>query len=173
MNHELTGIPSEIGRLDQLQSLVLSNTAMTTLPTDIFTLTKLRTLSFEGNDFDGTLPTEVGQLTNLQRLALTGTGLDGTLPTELGLLTHLTSLMVNMNGFVGTVPTELGRCVALETVFLYWNGLAGSIDDIFCTGASFKATFENLTDLEADCGGSDPKVPCSCCTFFGNPGCGN
>ncbi|MEM9448103.1 MAG: COR domain-containing protein, partial [Cyanobacteria bacterium P01_E01_bin.6] len=88
-------LPSEIGQLTSLQSLVLSGNQLSALPSEIGQLTSLQSLDLSGNQLSA-LPTEIGQLTSLQSLDLIANPLR-TLPTEIGQLTSLQSLYLRDN----------------------------------------------------------------------------
>lgn len=68
-------LPSEIGLLANLTTLVMSSNAMKS----------------------GTIPTELGRLSNLQLLNLDAYGLKGTLPTELDNRSRLSILYMDGN----------------------------------------------------------------------------
>eukprot|EP00980_Cylindrotheca_fusiformis_P005974 scaffold1276_cov99-Cylindrotheca_fusiformis.AAC.3 len=131
-NFDLTGrIPSELGALEELSSLALSETGLTgTIPDTLTNLQQLHDLSLVGapfragqfsgsiphgifnnpfllmvdlkrNDFSSSLPSEVGNATNLQALTLKSSKMRGALPTELGRLSRLQVLDVSNNQLSG------------------------------------------------------------------------
>ena len=102
--NELTGpIPSELGRLVNLEELGLDN------------------------ELTGPVPAWLGNLTGLRELHLGGNALTGPIPAELGSLVNLGFLNLSENALTGPVPAELGNLVNLEWLDLGWNPLTGSL----------------------------------------------
>lgn len=82
------GLPSEIGNLTNLTSLILSSCSLTgTIPTSIGNLTQLASLDLGYNFMSGAVPAEILNLTALQSLWLSGNEF-----TSLPLLSSLTNL---------------------------------------------------------------------------------
>jgi hypothetical protein len=54
---------------------------------------------------------------------------------------------------------ELSSLLIATSVGLFGNNLTGSLDDVFCLQPSAL-----LSKVDADCGGVDPQVECTCCT---------
>ena len=77
-------IPSELGRLSNLNHLVLF-----------------------GNQLTGEIPPELGRLSNLMALTLDSNRLTGEIPPELGGLSNLTHLVLYGNQFTGCIPEGL------------------------------------------------------------------
>jgi hypothetical protein len=119
-------------------------------------LVELFYLDVSSNSLTGTIPSEIGELDNtLEFLYLDGNLFNGTIPSQVGSLTLLESLWLSDNQLSGTVPVELSSLSASD-VKLFANNLTGSLD-MFCN-----KTFI-FTKVEADCGGVEPAVECSCC----------
>ncbi|MCF7799376.1 leucine-rich repeat domain-containing protein [Candidatus Babeliales bacterium] len=70
-NNDLTDLPAEIGKLENLKFLYLSNNKLTKLPKEIGNLKKLVSLDL-ADDLLVDLPEEINQLTNLECLYLRG-----------------------------------------------------------------------------------------------------
>jgi len=66
-DNSLTSLPPEIWQLTRLKALVLSNNQLTRLPPELGQLTNLQVLYLSYNPLTH-LPPEIGQLTNLQEL---------------------------------------------------------------------------------------------------------
>ncbi len=61
------------------------------------------------NQLIGEIPSEVGTLTNLRSLHLQNNQLTGEIPYELGVLTNLIHLRLENNQFSGEIPPEIGN----------------------------------------------------------------
>ena len=142
-------VPTQLGRLDALDSLDLSDNALLGwLPREMCAapwrprtrqrlpivlaargrgrLTKLRWLYAKGNLLSGTLPAELAATGALLRLsAWNNPRLSGTLPTELGRHMKLFYLWLRHDALSGTLPTQLGRLTQLRTVYLGQQHISG------------------------------------------------
>ena len=99
-------IPTEIGQLKNLTTLILQQNYLGNLPTEIGQLTNLTTLDLTYNELTS-LPAEIGQLKNLATLDLTYNELTS-LPAEIGQLKNLTSLDLSDNELT-SLPVEIGQ----------------------------------------------------------------
>ena len=132
-------IPDELGRLEHLRSLSLSDNELTgRIPDALGNLANLRSLSLSGNELTGRIPDALGNLANLRSLSLSGNELTGPIPAELVNLENLASLNLGGNALTGPVPSWLGRLTRLRYLLLGWNELTGPIPD----------ALGNLPDLE-------------------------
>lgn len=100
---EFTVLTSEIGHLDQLESVHLYNSSVTSLPPEIGKLTNLIYLSLSGNKLTS-LPPEIGHLAQLEELGLDRNNLSS-LPPEIGKLTNLSRLTMQ-NNRLNNLPIE-------------------------------------------------------------------
>jgi hypothetical protein len=129
-------------------------------------LVQLKILDLRNNDLTGTIPSEIGGLIMLEGLFLDGNSFNGTIPSQIGLLTGLWhGLGLSDNHLSGTVPVELSFLSALS-LNLFANNLTGSLH-MFCNKTAI------LTQIEADCGGVEPAVECTCCTSCCDSSSGN
>ncbi len=128
-DNQLAGeIPSELGRLVNLEELDLADNRLTgTIPLELGSLVNLEGLDLSDNQLTGTIPLELGSLVNLEGLDLSGNQLTGTIPLELGSLSDLIELTLADNRLTGTVPLELGSLVNLQILTLASNRLTGTI----------------------------------------------
>lgn len=127
--NELRGrIPAEIGQLDRLIGLFLSNNRLNgPIPPELGDLTELRFLRLDGNQLSGSIPTELGQLAKLRSLVLMENGLSGPIPAELGRLANLEQLFLRSNRLSGPIPAELGQLSRLQYLDLRFTGVSGAI----------------------------------------------
>ena len=122
------GIPSEIGNLINLSSLILKENQINgEIPPEISYLTDLTQLDLGGNQFTGEIPPEIGSLTNLNILDLAGNQLTGALPAEIGNLGNLTELELGGNQVLGEIPPEIGNLENLTFIHLEYNQFTGEI----------------------------------------------
>ena len=108
--NQLTGsIPAEIGLLDNLTDLVLSDNLLSgNMPPEIGQLLNLRFLDLSGNELEGAIPSEIGRLRYLRQLSLNDNQLSGTLPSEFSGLGMLQVLRVSTNRLSGGIPDSFG-----------------------------------------------------------------
>ncbi|CAB9510722.1 Leucine Rich Repeat [Seminavis robusta] len=98
------------------------------LPTELYLLTSLQTLSVGWNQLKGTLSSYVGQLTALKGLVMGDQHLSGTIPTQLGLLSNLNILTLASNKFQASIPSEIWQLTKLDSLILRgMPNLGGSI----------------------------------------------
>jgi Leucine rich repeat len=116
----------------------------------------LYAMDLASNDLTGNIPSEIGVLPQLEDIYLDGNSLSGTIPSQMGLLPQLETLWLSGNQLSGTVPVELAFLPSMISLGLFANNLTGSLD-VFCNRSI-------LTKIDADCGGVEPPVECSCCT---------
>jgi len=117
----LTSLPSEIGALTNLHTLQISwNNNLTSLPSEIGALTNLLKLYIYRNYNLTSLPSEIGALTNLQELYISGNNNLTSLPSEFGALTNLHTLDIYSNNNLTSLPSEIGALINLHTLII-WN----------------------------------------------------
>ena len=127
--NELSGeIPSELGRLSDLDTLVLSVNQLTgEIPPELGNLASLWSLHLYGNQLSGEIPSELGNIPYLSVLGLSANQLDGEIPPELGNLAYLTWLGLGSNELSGEIPPELGNLAKLTELDLSSDNLTGEI----------------------------------------------
>jgi hypothetical protein len=128
-NNNLTGIiPSSIGNLVDLQSLILTGNQLSgSLPSSIGNLVNLTYIELGSNKLSGSIPSSIGNLVNLQGLYLYGNQLNGSIPSSIGNLVNLRALYLLENRLSGSIPSSIGNLVNLQTLYLHFNRLSGSI----------------------------------------------
>ncbi len=127
-NNLVGELPTEIGNLVHLQSLILAGNKLEgSISPSIFELTDLATLDLGSNRFTGTIPHAVGNLTNLVELKLNNNRLTGQIPPELGALENLETLRLGRNQLSGEIPGSFENLINLMDLFLNDNQLTGAI----------------------------------------------
>lgn len=128
-------LPDEIGHLDALTSLDLSNSKSSSGPWnnitgDLAALENLKNLLFLDMGFNylnTEFPESVLKLTDLIVLRLDNAGLTGPFPTKLSRLTKLQHLFLGNNSLEGLLPPGIGNLVDLVELSLWSNELNSSI----------------------------------------------
>ena len=93
--NRLTGLPLEIGQLNNLKTMDLSNNQIRMLPPSIGNLSAMRSLNLSRNNLES-LPPEIGQMHNLRGLNINFNSLTE-LPPEIGKLVKLEKLFAGKN----------------------------------------------------------------------------
>ncbi|KAL7552503.1 hypothetical protein ACHAWF_015756 [Thalassiosira exigua] len=191
-SNDISGtLPPELGTLRRLEVLHLDDNLFSgEIPPEFGGMESLKDLSLDLNEgIAGEIPTELGRLPNLERLRLSNASLRGPVPTELGNLNSLGQLFLQGNMLTGDLPDDLSRLSStLQMAVVSDNRLSGDIPESWealtsltrlevqgndmafdlAKGEGVCALRDDaggtLTTLIADCGGSDPKVTCECCT---------
>ena len=120
-------IPSEIGKLINLQSLYCYNGFTGTIPSELGNLIHLTNLTISDNFLTDGIPPELGNFTKIENLYLGNNQLIGDIPKELGNLTNLSSLSLYYNQLTGEIPQELENIRNLYYLDLRNNSLSGTI----------------------------------------------
>ncbi len=134
----LSSLPSEIGKLTQLETLILGKVEkwewvenkliptlvtnqLSTLPAELAALTDLKTLNLSGNPL-AVIPDCVFQLPALESLTLVSTGLSE-IPVVIGSLTNLTTLYLSSNQ-ISEMTAVIGSLTNLKELYLYSNQIS-------------------------------------------------
>jgi len=110
------GIPSSIGNLTNLNTLILSHNYYsftdTSIPESIGNLVNLVKLDLSHNYLKGQLPSSICNLTKLKYLDLSGNDINGSFPKNCEKLVNLEYLNLKENDITGTVPNypKLKEC---------------------------------------------------------------
>lgn len=145
-----TSVVTDLG----LPNLQLSGT----LPSEIGNLTNLQSLMLENNNISGQLPIEMGKLSKLVSLDLSNNHISGPLPQSLGQLNSLTYLRLNNNSFSGPFPAWLTNIDVLDYLDLSYNNLSGHVPRMSATTFNVAGN-PNLCGYGAlhDCPGEPPS----------------
>ena len=148
-NNKLSGnIPSEIGKLQKLQFLYLSqNNFIGNIPSSLGNLTILTNLYLHENNLHGSIPLSLAKCQNLIFLNLSNNNLDGTISSQvIGLSFSPIYVDLSANKFTGVLPMEIGNFKNLEYFDISENMLFGKIPDSLgsCVTLEFLVMRRNL-----------------------------
>jgi Leucine-rich repeat (LRR) protein len=101
------------------------------IPSEIGQLTGLRSLVLAANQLTGTIPSTLGDLVELRHIALDNNQLSGSIPSSLGNLPYLGYLYIQNNQLSGNIPSSFGNITNLGTFWLFRNGLTGYPSSLF------------------------------------------
>jgi hypothetical protein len=172
-------IPSSICRLESIQEIMLSKTAISGelpanfgdmanlrvfeaydcaleggIPLSIKHCKKLEILRIQQNHLEQRLPNELCECHNLRIVALQHNRFKGPIPSHIGKLKKLESFYGDKAGFTQAIPLSIVRCRSLQKLYLRSNQLTGKIpSDI--------GKLKNLTHLVLNDNGLQGHVPSS------------
>jgi len=101
------------------------------IPSQIGKLTQLESLSIADAQLTGTLPTEMGHLTNLRRMWLSNNELSGSVPSEFTKLSGLELLKVQKNSLTGEIPE--GVCSIVTSSEYEHRSIMADCDEVVCS----------------------------------------
>ncbi|KAH0643918.1 hypothetical protein KY289_034892 [Solanum tuberosum] len=131
-NNLTGGIPSDVGKLKQLQGLYLTNNKLQGhIPEAVCHLSNLVQLNLQVNELSGLIPECLGNLSMLQLLYLGSNKFSSKLPLELWKMSGLLYLDVSQNSIEGEVPSDIGGLKAIVELYLYSNHFSGMIPTRF------------------------------------------
>jgi len=157
-NNELIITFENIGNAKKLQSLVLSETGVTTV-TGIGMAQSLKELHLTSNDLTGPISDEIYQLPVLEDLFMNYAGLTGTLSTKIGQLTSLKNLYLFHNKLDTTIPTEIGLLTNLELLAIGENFFHGQIPNAINNLSNLHTLSMQREDGEDAQGVGGPYLP--------------
>ena len=167
-NNLAGAIPDEIGSLDALSVLSLTQGGLSgPIPDSLYDL-PLTVLELSDNNLSGDISTKIYEMTDLETLHLDNNQLGGMIEAEIANLTDLKSLKLNDNQFKSRMKRELKDMVNLEVAQFHNNNFYGRVPSRMCN--LYLPRFDGkLKVLTADCATFDPvdglpKVSCECCT---------
>jgi Leucine-rich repeat (LRR) protein len=125
--NSLTGpLPSEVGSLANLNSMVLSGNKLSgQIPESIGGCSVLQELLLDNNLFSGSIPRSLNK--GLTALNLSVNELSGTIPDAIGNISNLQQLNLAHNKLSGTIPAVLQNLISLSQLDLSFNDLQGEV----------------------------------------------
>lgn len=163
-------IPSEFGKLLNLEILLLQNNFLTgDIPEELWDLRKLRVLNISKNQFGGKIPVDIHKANTIQEIWFANNNFYGNIPHQIFTLKNLTHINLSSNklsgnisesvsnlenliylnlfdnNFVGSIPSEIGELKNLGFLSLGKNKLTGSIPPEIADAEQLEsiALFEN------------------------------
>ncbi|WMV23680.1 hypothetical protein MTR67_017065 [Solanum verrucosum] len=125
-------IPSDVGKLKQLQGLSLStNKLQGHIPEAVCHLSNLVKLFLSGNELSGLIPKCLGNLSMLQHLFLGSNKFSSKFPLSLWKMSGLLYLSVSQNSIEGELTSDIGGLKAIVKLYLYNNHFSGVIPTRF------------------------------------------
>ncbi|XP_022029798.1 probable LRR receptor-like serine/threonine-protein kinase RFK1 isoform X1 [Helianthus annuus] len=111
-------VPSDLGRLINLHTLILSSNRLTgTLPASLAELSNLKDFRIIDNNLSGSIPNFIENWRQLNKLELIGTGLSGPIPSSISFLNLTDVRICELSG-----PTQrflpLDNAVGLLTLYV-------------------------------------------------------
>lgn len=125
--NKLSELPAELGRLKSLRACDLRHNQFTIFPAEVFQLHDLEVLLLSYNQIEN-VPGEIGGLSNLRQLGLRNNGIKS-LPPEMGMLNELVEFGIEANS-LQSLPLEMEYLENLEMLFLHENPGLGIPDEI-------------------------------------------
>ncbi len=132
----LTSLPPEISKLENLTQLDISGNQLTSLPPEIAELKNLTQLDMSNNQLTS-LPPEISELKNLTQLDMSNNQLTS-LPPEISKLKNLTQLDIRINQ-LSSLPPEISKLKNLTQLNISGNQLTSLPPEI--------SELKNLTQL--------------------------
>ncbi|KAJ7979613.1 LRR receptor-like kinase family protein [Quillaja saponaria] len=120
-----------IGKLTRLQYLDLSNNQITGLPSDLWSLSSLKSLNLSFNHISGSPPNNIGNFGLLESFDLSSNNFSGEIPAAISSLLSLRILKLDHNRFEQGIPSGILNCQSLVSLDLSSNRLNGSLPDGF------------------------------------------
>ncbi|MEM9837079.1 MAG: right-handed parallel beta-helix repeat-containing protein, partial [Bacteroidota bacterium] len=121
-------LPNEIGQLDALEGLFLSNNTISgTIPNTINGLVAIRTIALEQSSLTGGIPIEFYDLTTIENIYISAPSFGGILNERISQLINLQNLYINLSQLNGQIPQSIGDLTNLRHLLLFGNNLTGSL----------------------------------------------
>ncbi|XP_020107311.1 receptor-like kinase TMK2 [Ananas comosus] len=149
-NNPLSGPLPSLADLEFLDTLILHDTAFSSIPTDFFSgLIRLRRVSMDNIPLaPWSLPSSLSGSSNLSDLSASNAGITGAIPDEFASLSSLANLTLSHNNLTGHI-SMIGAPPQLVRIELQSNHLTGPIPDLsnLTLLQSFQARDNDLTGI--------------------------
>ena len=121
-------IPTEVGQWSALEELWIANNRFqgATIPSEIGNLENLETLFLYNARIGGSIPSEIGNL-DLAEFLANNNELSSEIPEEFWDNDGLTLLRLDSNSFSGSISTKIGNLVGLTDLFLSNNTFSSNL----------------------------------------------
>ncbi|CAI7872798.1 unnamed protein product, partial [Closterium sp. NIES-54] len=127
----MADVPSDIVQLSRLESLSMEgNGDMPSLPSVLGSITSLTRLNMVSAASGGIIPPSFIRLKRLRHLVLMNNNLAGPIPAFLSSLTALTHLSLGSNQLTLSIPARISRLQKLVTLDLSRNQISGSLSPL-------------------------------------------
>ncbi|KAK6238429.1 hypothetical protein QUC31_003898 [Theobroma cacao] len=121
-------IPPDIGKLINLQKLILSSNAFNgELPPELANLVNLTDMQIQGCSLEGPIPSSISALTSLSDLILRNCLIYGEIPAYIGDMKKLKTLDISYNNLTGEIPGSFFKLTKTDFLYLTGNQLTGSV----------------------------------------------
>eukprot|EP00833_Pecoramyces_ruminatium_P003933 jgi/Orpsp1_1/1177965/evm.model.c7180000063575.1 len=141
-DNQISGdIPNEFSKLPNLIDLSLRDNRFTGNIPDLSTLTNLKNLFLQNNQFDGIIGDKLKNLNNLEDLYLHTNQLKGEIPDYIGEYSNMINITLSNNKFSGSIPSSfnnLKKILYFEANNL--NDIKGPVPEIQSNNCSFTGT---------------------------------
>ncbi|KAL6182623.1 hypothetical protein ACLB2K_044038 [Fragaria x ananassa] len=142
LNNNMSGnLPSSIGGLEMMHRLYLdSNNIEGFIPGELCLLRNLGELLLSNNNFSGAIPSCIANLRGLQKVLLNSNRLTSTIPMSLWSLENLLFLDLSSNSLSGDLPSSMRKTAVLQMIDLSSNQISGTIPTVI-------GEFQSLSSL--------------------------
>lgn len=153
--NRITRLPREIGNLKKLERIYLSNNMLSILPDELWRLPFLKLVELNNNQLTE-LPSAIGHLRSLEDLSATGNNLSS-IPDEIGFLLKLRELNLSENR-IRKLPNQMGNLKSLVQLNLADNEIEElpdslteltSLDDLTLMGNSLSTLPQKIGNLKS------------------------
>ncbi|KAM3688508.1 hypothetical protein ACJW31_10G155700 [Castanea mollissima] len=121
-------IPKELGRLNSLVKLILSNNQLSGgIPSEFGSLTNLDYVDLSNNKLSKSIPGSVGSFSSLFYMNLSYNEFSQGVPIQMGKLVQLSVLDLSHNHLTGEIPTEFMNLQSLQTMNISHNNFSGTL----------------------------------------------
>ncbi len=139
-----------LGNLKNLETLRVGWATETTIPSELFRCTKLKSLMLDGNIYPnntiiGPIPETIGNLSDLESLIIMNANIASEIPSSLANLTKITQLELENCNIGGKFPSDIIMSLSnLSTLNLSNNGFTGELSKDFTSSQFWKTDWMKI-----------------------------